>query len=151
MDYQIHIVEVQPSTLASVRAQVPWPELGTTIRRLFDQVYAFLATAPVRQGGRNVCLYRSPSLAGVSLEVGVQVSGPFVPRGAILCSATPRGRAAWTVHMGPYEELATPGAALDAWCVERGLAIGGVRWEVYGDWNDDPAQRRTDVFRLLAG
>ena len=25
----------------------------------------------------------------------------------------------------------------------------GVNWEVYGDWDDDPAKRRTDVYFLL--
>jgi hypothetical protein len=24
-----------------------------------------------------------------------------------------------------------------------------VNWEVYGDWDDDPARRRTDVYFLL--
>jgi hypothetical protein len=25
----------------------------------------------------------------------------------------------------------------------------GTNWEVYGDWDDDPARRRTDVYFLL--
>jgi len=24
-----------------------------------------------------------------------------------------------------------------------------VNWEIYGDWDDDPAKRRTDVYKLL--
>jgi len=29
--------------------------------------------------------------------------------------------------------------------------VAGVTWEVYGDWHDDPAQVRTDVYFLLQG
>jgi hypothetical protein len=25
-----------------------------------------------------------------------------------------------------------------------------VSWEVYGDWDDDPARRRTDLYKLLS-
>ena len=40
--------------------------------------------------------------------------------------------------------------ALIAWCNEKGLERTSVNWEVYGDWEEDPAKRRTDVFHLLA-
>jgi hypothetical protein len=33
---------------------------------------------------------------------------------------------------------------------QLGRAQAGVNWEVYGDWDDDPAKRRTDVHALLA-
>jgi hypothetical protein len=37
---------------------------------------------------------------------------------------------------------------------ERGPANdrrqAGVNWEVYGDWDNDPAKRRTDVYKLLS-
>ena len=149
MDYQIQIVEVAPTILAAAQIRmVPWAELRTSIRRLLDQVHMFLGSTRVLQG-HNVCLYRSPSLEGVSLEVGVQVTERFESGGPIFCSTTPSGPAASTVHFGPYEELATPHAAVDAWCLDHGRAIADVRWEIYGDWDDDPAQRRTDVFRLL--
>jgi hypothetical protein len=88
-------------------------------------VHAFLKTAPVAPAGHNVAIYHSPSAEGVEIEVGVQVSGPFEGTPEIWCSSTPAGRA----------------QGITAQC-EPG-------WEVYGDWKDDPAQLRTDVFRLL--
>jgi len=35
------------------------------------------------------------------------------------------------------------------WCAANGESPAGANWEVYGDWADDPAQRRTEVFYLL--
>jgi hypothetical protein len=40
-------------------------------------------------------------------------------------------------------------AALEQWFRETGRRPAGVSWEVYGDWDDDPAKRRTDVYFLL--
>ena len=40
-------------------------------------------------------------------------------------------------------------AALDRWLADHGRRPAGVSWEIYGDWEDDPAKRRTDVYFLL--
>ena len=55
------------------------------------------------------------------------------------------------------EQLAVAGehcnrryAALQRWCAASGRQQTGTSWEVYGDWADDPKQRRTDIYLLLA-
>ena len=40
-------------------------------------------------------------------------------------------------------------AALTQWCADSKRRTAGVSWEVYGDWEDDPAKRRTDIYFLL--
>ena len=40
-------------------------------------------------------------------------------------------------------------AALQQWRAGDGRRPAGVNWEVYGDWDDDPAKRRTGVCFLL--
>jgi effector-binding domain-containing protein len=52
-------------------------------------------------------------------------------------------------HYGEYADLASAYAALDRWCEDTGRRPVGVSWEVYGDREEDPAKRRTDVFFLL--
>jgi hypothetical protein len=39
-------------------------------------------------------------------------------------------------------------AAVEAWCATNGRKSGAT-WEVYGDWDDDPTKRRTDIYFLL--
>ncbi len=31
----------------------------------------------------------------------------------------------------------------------RGLELAGPRWEIYGDWREDPADLETEVYYLL--
>lgn len=40
--------------------------------------------------------------------------------------------------------------AIVAWCAEHGLVTTGVRWEVYGDWQEDESRFETVVRWLLA-
>jgi hypothetical protein len=39
--------------------------------------------------------------------------------------------------------------AVRSWCAARRLRIAGPRWEVYGDWREDPAELETEVYYLL--
>ena len=56
---------------------------------------------------------------------------------------------ATTAHYGEYSHMAGAYAALEQWCQDNGRRPAGVNWEVYGDWDDDPAKRRTDIYFLL--
>jgi effector-binding domain-containing protein len=152
MAYEVELVEVNSTPLAAVSARAELPDFARQIRRLFDQVYGFIRThESVRQVGHNVIIYDGPLTAGSRVQIGVQVNGAFPPAGGeILSTTTPAGRAARTVHVGPYTGLEQAHDAVVTWCQERGLELAGRGWEVYGDWNDDPAGLRTEVLHLLA-
>ena len=76
------------------------------------------------------------------------LSAALAAAGEVGAAATRAGRAVATTHWGPYEELGAAHRAIAGWIAAQGLA-SRVNWEVYGDWADDPAQRRTDVFHLI--
>jgi effector-binding domain-containing protein len=56
---------------------------------------------------------------------------------------------ATTAHFGDYAKMAPAYAALEQWWTRNGRRPAGVSWEVYGDWDDDPAKVRTDIYFLL--
>ncbi len=104
------------------------------------------ASDDVGELGRNVIVYFDQEF---NFEAGVQVSAPFASAGEVRSSHTPSGRAATTVHTGPYAQLPKAHVAVRAWCAENGHLIEGRNWEVYGHWNDDPAQLSSENFSLL--
>jgi len=63
--------------------------------------------------------------------------------------SAPPGEVATTAHYGDYSGVAGAYAALEQWRAGDGRRPAGVNWEVYGDWDDDPAKRRTGVCFLL--
>jgi effector-binding domain-containing protein len=84
-----------------------------------------------------------------NIECGVEVVQPFAGDGRVFCSSTPAGMVATAAHLGPYDRLGEAHAALRTWCAEKGHALAGPFWELYGHWEDDPSKLRTDVFYLL--
>ena len=67
-----------------------------------------------------------------------------------MCTQTPAGLAASTVHRGSPAQLGRANAAIEAWCIAEGRSLAGLSWEIYGDPGDDPATFEVRVFYLLA-
>ena len=146
MDYEIRVQDPSPRQLAVVRGGASRPELSKTILKLLDMVWPVLRAQHV-QTGHNVVLY----YGGIAhIEAGVEVFGEFVDVGDVRHSQTPAGPVVTTAHWGDYSAMAGAYAALERWCAANGRKQTGTSWEVYGDWADDPEERRTDIYLLLA-
>jgi effector-binding domain-containing protein len=115
---------------------------------MLDGVWAFLRQNDLRTDGHNVMVYRN-DVASLEFEVGVEVSRTFEPKGAVVPSRLPEGRAAHTTHVGDYAGLGDAHDAVIQWCRTHGHTLTGTRWEVYGDWDPDPEKVQTDVYWLL--
>jgi effector-binding domain-containing protein len=145
--YPVSVKTAEAQPTAVVAATTTWAEYPGLWPTLLDEVYAFIRGGGATQDGHNVMLYLDDV---PNVEVGVQVTGPFEPAGRVIPSVLPTGQVAGTVHRGPYEELEEAHVALKAWCGSHRHALTGVRWEIYGDWREDPADLETEVCYLLA-
>lgn len=157
MPYEVTLRQVAPRTLAAAQARVKPQTLVPAIRPLFDEVYKYLNEAGVKERGLNVIVYWNEagrnlleSEEGLPMEAGVEVEAALPREGRVRAGATPGGRVASTLHVGSYDQLGKAHDAVRAWCAEQGHALAGPNWEVYGHWNDDPQQLRTEVFYLLS-
>lgn len=147
---QMTIVRTESSPFAAVEVRVKMTEIGQRILACFDEVYAAMEKGNLVQRGHNVAVYRNFRQGEIDMEVGVQVAAPFEPIGKVVCRQLPEGEAATLAYFGPYTGLAAAHAAVLDWVARSGRRAVGVGWEIYGDWDDDPAKLRTDVFQLLA-
>jgi effector-binding domain-containing protein len=145
--YDVRLVEAAARPTAVVAQATTWAEFPLLWGRLLDEVYAVIRSGGATQDGHNVMLYRDDV---PHVEVGVQVAGPFAPQGRVVPSTLPAGTAAATVHRGPYDRLGDAHDAVHRWAGARGHRLSRVRWEVYGDWSDDPEALETEVAWLLA-
>jgi len=146
MDYQIRLTHTDPQTTAVVRTKAQLSELTRVVPQGCGEVWNYLRATGSPRPGRNLALYLDDE---INLEVGVEVNQPFAGNDRVCCSSTPAGLAATTEHRGPYNGLGSAHRAIREWCAQNGHALAGPNWEVYGHWNNDPAQLRTDVFYLL--
>jgi effector-binding domain-containing protein len=146
MDYEIRVEDAPPRQLAVARGGATRAELGRTILKLLDRVWPVLRAQHVKTG-HNVVVY----FGGLAhIEAGVEVFSDFVDADEVRHSQIPAGPAVTTAHWGEYSEMAGAYAALERWCAANGRQQSGTSWEVYGGWADDPKERRTDIYLLLA-
>lgn len=146
MSADVRLVTVAARWTAVAGRATTWDEFPTRWRQLLDQVYAFLKGSDVRQRGHNVMLYKDDV---PNVEVGVEVEGPFDSDGPVVSSALPASEVAMITQRGSYDGLARAHDAVWAWCAANGREMAGPRWEIYGDWHEDPADLETEVYYLL--
>jgi effector-binding domain-containing protein len=137
-------MEAHPIPVVRRRARLA--ELSTVVPTACGEVWEHVRAAEVKGAGRHVAVYLDGQ---ITLEVGVEVPSTFVGSGDVFLSATPAGAVARTVHMGAYHLLSRAHSAILDWCAGKEVLLAGPNWEIYGHWNDDPAQLRTDVCYLL--
>jgi len=149
MTQEIELVAVEERPIVAVRAKLAMADIPAKVFPLMDRVWAFVRCKDIQDHGHNVWLYRPRSNGEFEVEIGVEMAGPVAGKGDVVSSRTPGGRTAHAVHYGDYSELPGVHEAVFAWCREHGLVSAGTNWEVYGDWEEDPAKRRTDVYHLV--
>ena len=148
MTYEVRAEHVDPRSLAAIRTTTTRPALGPNILRMLDKIWPVLRAEGVRTG-HNVVIYQGGDRRELAIEVGVETFTDFKDRGEIRRVLTPAGEVATTAYFGDYSEMAPAYAALERWCESHGRRPTSVSWEVYGDWEDDPLKRRTDLYFLL--
>jgi len=149
----IAVETVAARRIAAVHRQVRFGNVSAEWRPALDQVWAFLRRHPgLRSDGHNIFVYRHPARDGDPMEVdfGVEVTADFDTEGEVALAHTPAGPVASTRFVGPPANLSDATAAIEAWCAQRGRALGGVSWEIYGDPGDDPDVLEVQVCYLLA-
>jgi effector-binding domain-containing protein len=146
--YEVHAESADPRPLAAIRATTTPQQLGAAIIRLLDQVWPLLREQGVRTG-HNVVIYHAGGGGELTVDVGVEAFTAFTAHGEVRPTSTPSGEVATVAHYGEYSDMGGAYGALEQWCRDNRRQPAGVNWEVYGDWDDDPAKRRTDVYFLL--
>ncbi|MBV8968487.1 MAG: GyrI-like domain-containing protein [Verrucomicrobia bacterium] len=152
MGLPVSVQTVSSRLIAAVRRRVAVGDVGAAWRPALDQVWAFLRTHPgLREDGHNIFLYHQPAGCADPMEVdfGVEVVREFAPSGEVRPVKTPSGEVAVATHIGPYDRLGQAYDAIHAWAAANDRAFAGKSWEIYGDWQEDPAKLETTVMFLL--
>jgi hypothetical protein len=97
----VQIAHADSIPLAVVRRQARASELATVVPYECGVVWSFVRARQLR-AGRNVAVYWDCT---IRLEVGVEMIDSFPDGGDVVRSATPAGRVASVVHLGPYNQL----------------------------------------------
>lgn len=145
MIQQVRLEHAAARPLAVIGTTASAGLLGPVIIATLDKIWPVLRGQGVRTG-HNVVIYHGRTDGSLTIDVGVEIFGDVVVDGEIRLAATPSGEVATIAYFGEYSEMDPAYAALERWCADNQRDKTGVNWEVYGDWADDPARRRTDIY-----
>lgn len=149
MSYEVRFEHVEAHPMAGVPARASHAELSTAIRDSLGKVYETLRADAPGPLGCNVVLY-GPGWGGkFDLRIGVRLDEPYAGDGAVKSYETPAGDVAHVVYFGEYAKMHPAHEAAQKAALESGRGLTGASWEVYGDWSDDPAKLRTDIYYQL--
>jgi effector-binding domain-containing protein len=145
--YDVNLIEAGRRPTAVVAAATTWRDFPSLWGQLLGEVWDCVRAGGIHRGCRNVMLY----LDNVpNVEVGVLLGQPCSLTGRVVASALPAGTAAMTIHRGPFGDVRAAHEAVIGWCAAHGHRTSGIRWEIYGPHNDDPAEQWTEVYWLLS-
>jgi len=87
-------------------------------------------------------------MSALDVEFGFPVAAKVEAKGRIKPGKLPAGRAAVTMHIGPYDKIQEAYNRLTAFVKEKGLEMGSSCYEVYlSDPNESPPQElQTEIY-----
>lgn len=142
----IEIVDEPVRRVAAVRRRLPMGELPSLFDMAFGAVAAALAASGATISGPPFGWYHHMDGDVVDVSAGFPFDGPAPVADDIVVADRPGGRAAVTIHQGPYDGLADTYGAVQAFVADQGLVGDDAMWEEYLTGpveHPDPAEWRT--------
>lgn len=153
MTYSITVKTAAPIALAAVRRKLAIREISAAFHPALAAIQPMLAKhADLRSDGRIVLVYHHPARRedAMNIDFGVHVARRFEPEEPVFSTETPAGQVVTTTHVGVYDGLTKAHDAIHAWRMENQRDFAGISWEIYGDFQSDPAKNETQIMYLLA-
>lgn len=145
MRYETQFVDLQAQHVAVVRGRIGHDEVGEFLGGAFGEVITVLDKQGLHPTGPPFSRYRPLEGGGFDAEAGFPCNDVVKPEGRVEASELPGGRAARTIHTGPYGEVGAAYEAATAWLIDEGCVPEGEPWECYLD-GPEVAEPRTEVF-----
>ena len=153
MTYEVTVKEVTPEPFAGVRGTYRISDLAGVMGREFGRIMAAIASQGVSPAGGALTVYHAWTEDAVDAEIAFTIEGDFAPQEDVKPGMLPGGKVAFTVHVGPYDQIGAAYEAIQQHAEANGLILADMMWERYlTDPADEPDLNKhvTEVFWPLA-
>jgi hypothetical protein len=144
------VVTVEKQLTAVVKAKVPFAAIPQAQRAARAAIDAGLPSLDTGARGLTCTRWLPPQGGALDMEMGTIVARRIEPKGEIVPSELPAGRAVHSVMTGPFDGMGAAWQTLFEWIQAEKLQPAGVNWEVYSPAPADPSRQETHLYALLA-
>ncbi len=125
----------EPATALVMTAKTSQADKTRDLTGVFTTAMDTLSDVEIAPVGAPFAVYDTLEIEAGSfgLTAGFPVPSGTQPRKKLQAGTLPGGKAAVTVHVGPYEKLPEAHRALREWMTQQGHEPSGPPWEVYLD------------------
>ena len=131
MSYEIEIEETNAQPMVAIRTVAAPEKMGPTMGEIYGKIGAFLGAKGLVPAGPPFARYYGCTDDGFDFEAGMPIAQATDGEGEICAGELPGGKAAATLHTGPYHQLGQAHDACEKWVAENGHEKAGPPWEYY--------------------
>ena len=148
LDVQLKDVKKQSTLIIKTKSKKA--DIGKELAKIYPKIFAHLAANKIAPSA-PIALYTTVDGENFEIQAGVVVPEGAKGDGEIVASELPGGRAAFTIHTGPYENLSKTYAVVMDWLKTKGEKMAGPSWEIYvSDPGDTkPEALKTEIYVLV--
>ncbi len=148
MTYDITTRELAQQPVLSIRERRVQRAIPEFLGGAFDELFGTLGRLGAAPAGPPLVIYHAFGPDGIDAEVCMPVDRGVKATGRMRYRVLPAMTVAWTLHVGPYEDLTAAYSAITDWIQGIGLEAAGPVQERYLNGPGDdvrPAEYRTEV------
>ena len=134
MSYNIEIENLDAVPVVYQERVVDRDQIGAAFAEMLPSVFEYVMGEGLAPAGHPYVRYIDASPAFLTIQGGIPLTESAPPPPAesgLVASELPAGRAAVTIHQGPYDTLGDAHVALDRWIAASEHASAGGPWELY--------------------
>ena len=129
--YEVKVKLVVARPILTIHAATSLADMDVTMPFAIEELYTYLEHRGIPAAGPDFCAYSYPEgcTDPFTADACVPVESRFEGEGRVVAGTLPAGPVAYTVHIGPYEELHLAFEAVLTWIHERGRLADPLRAE----------------------
>ena len=136
-----------------IRTSTPVGKLSEVMGSSYCEIMQTMGSSGVQPTGPPFAMYHNMDVSNLDVEIGFPVAEKTEGSGRVKAGKLPGGKAAVTLHAGPYEKIEEAYNRLTAFVKEQGLEPESYVYEFY--LNDPaetpPEELKTEIYFPVKG
>jgi effector-binding domain-containing protein len=148
---EVRSMEERPTLV--IRTFTPVEKLPEVMGSTYGEIMQVMVSSGVQPAGPPFAVYHNMDMSNLDVEIGFPVAKTVAGGGRVKAGKLPGGKAAVTLHVGPYGKIGEAYNRLTAFIKEQGMEPESFCYEFYLNDPDEtpPEELKTEIYFPVKG